>query len=71
MPWEFGAVEVLADKLIRAKMSLGENSNVPFFPSTEPLLPYSKKLSDGENFEPYFRSVGEIFLGYILHKQYV
>lgn len=68
MSWEFGVVEVLVDKLIRVKMLLGENSNVFFFFSIEFLFFYFKKLSDGENFEFYFRFVGEIFLGYILYK---
>ena len=58
----------MAWQIIRAKMSLGENNNVFFLPSNR-VLTYCKKLSNGENFGHYFRSVGEIFLGYVLHKQ--
>lgn len=37
MLWEFRAMGGLADKLIRAKVSLGENNNVFFLPGNRVL----------------------------------
>lgn len=44
-----------------------EHNNVFFLPSNRALA--VKKISNGEIFRHEFRSMGEIFLGYVLHKQ--